>query len=275
MNRINKTNAPQPVRWLMAQWIGELSRVLEAFTQTRPQVEWSSEDPGRAGWSDAEALWWQQPLSAAPAAAMWVGAEADAWRDLGSRAARASGLEMPEDEQCASIWREILTQALCGLAKSLSSQCNRLVACERGQTAAPPAEAGEFARVEVIYPDGPPRQLLVGFAPALLAMINEPANLAALELLLDLELPVSISFGRAQLPLQHALKLSAGSLIELNRSVDDPVEIIVNDRVIARGEVVVVNGNYGVRIQEIASHQERLQSTGSAMLALAPDGESA
>jgi flagellar motor switch protein FliN/FliY len=54
------------------------------------------------------------------------------------------------------------------------------------------------------------------------------------------------------------LKLTAGSVVELNRQPEEPVDIIVNDFVIARGEVVVVDGNYAVRIQEIVSRQQRL-----------------
>lgn len=81
-----------------------------------------------------------------------------------------------------------------------------------------------------------------------------------MDLLLDVELPVSVSFGRAQLALNDLLKLTSGSIVELNRTISEPVEVIVNNCVIARGEVVVVDGNYGIRIQEIVSRQERLRT---------------
>jgi flagellar motor switch protein FliN/FliY len=77
---------------------------------------------------------------------------------------------------------------------------------------------------------------------------------------MEVELPVSVSFGRAELALKDVLKLTSGSIVELNRSVNEPVEVIVNNCVIARGEVVVVEGNYGVRIEEIISPQERLRT---------------
>lgn len=73
--------------------------------------------------------------------------------------------------------------------------------------------------------------------------------------LLDMDLPVSISLGQAELPLQDVLRLTTGSIIELNRSVGDQVDIVVNDRVVARGEVVVVNGNYVVRVQQLVASQ--------------------
>ncbi|HTM50362.1 MAG TPA: flagellar motor switch protein FliN [Bryobacteraceae bacterium] len=80
------------------------------------------------------------------------------------------------------------------------------------------------------------------------------------DLLMEVELPVSVSFGRAQLALRDVLKLNSGSIVELNRTIADPVEIIVNNCVIARGEVVVVEGNYGVRIQHVISREERLRT---------------
>jgi flagellar motor switch protein FliN/FliY len=90
--------------------------------------------------------------------------------------------------------------------------------------------------------------------------ISGPANSRTFELLLDVELPVSVSFGRAQVPLKDVLKLTTGSIVELNRSVLEPVEVIVNNCVIARGEVVVVEGNFGVRVHQVISRQERLRT---------------
>jgi len=81
-----------------------------------------------------------------------------------------------------------------------------------------------------------------------------------LDLLLDVELPVSVKFGSTQAPLRDVLKLSSGSIVELNRLANEPVEVLINDYVIARGEVVVVDGNYGIRITEVVSRQERIQS---------------
>jgi flagellar motor switch protein FliN/FliY len=84
-------------------------------------------------------------------------------------------------------------------------------------------------------------------------------NLETLDLLLDVELPVSVSFGKAQMPLQQVLKWTPGSIVELECGVNEPVEVVVNNCVIARGEVVVVDGNYGVRVQEIVSRAQRLE----------------
>jgi len=84
-------------------------------------------------------------------------------------------------------------------------------------------------------------------------------NLETLDLLLDVELPVSVSFGKAQIPLQQVLKWTTGSIVELECGVNEPVDVLVNNCVIARGEVVVVDGNYGVRVQQIVSRAQRLE----------------
>lgn len=91
-------------------------------------------------------------------------------------------------------------------------------------------------------------------------LANQPAESKNSDLLFDVELPVCVSFGRAYLQLKDVLKLTTGSIVELNRTVSEPVEVIVNNCVIARGEVVVVEGNFGVRIQEVISRQERLRT---------------
>jgi flagellar motor switch protein FliN/FliY len=87
-----------------------------------------------------------------------------------------------------------------------------------------------------------------------------PPRSRTMDLLLDVDLPVSISFGKAQLPMKDVLKLTTGSIVELNRGVSEQVEVLVNQCLIARGEVVVIDGNYGVRIQEIVSRQDRLRT---------------
>jgi flagellar motor switch protein FliN len=92
------------------------------------------------------------------------------------------------------------------------------------------------------------------------AGVNQEAFSPAFWRLMDMDLPVSISLGRAELPLQDVLRLTTGSIIELNRSVGDPVDVVVNEQVVARGEVVVVNGSYGVRVQELVGGSVRSEA---------------
>jgi flagellar motor switch protein FliN/FliY len=81
-----------------------------------------------------------------------------------------------------------------------------------------------------------------------------------IEVLLDIDLPLVVRFGRTELPLRHLMKLGPGSVIDLGRSPDDPVDVLVGNRVVARGEVVIVSGSYGVRILDVVSQRERVRS---------------
>jgi flagellar motor switch protein FliN/FliY len=81
-----------------------------------------------------------------------------------------------------------------------------------------------------------------------------------LGVLMDVQLPVAIRFGETEMILEEIVKLGIGSVIELNSGVDQPVELVVNGKTLARGEVVTVDGFYGIRITEITSAGERFKS---------------
>jgi flagellar motor switch protein FliN len=76
----------------------------------------------------------------------------------------------------------------------------------------------------------------------------EPLNL---QLVMDVELNVTLRFGQRQLSLREVLELTSGSVIELDRQVEEPVELLLEGKVIARGEAVVIDGNYGLRVTEV------------------------
>ncbi|MCX6619805.1 MAG: flagellar motor switch protein FliN [Acidobacteria bacterium] len=83
------------------------------------------------------------------------------------------------------------------------------------------------------------------------AMKTEPTFGSASPGFMDIEIPVAISFGRARVALKDAMRLAAGSVVRLDRTMTDPVDIMVNGTPVARGEVVEVNGNFAVRITEV------------------------
>jgi flagellar motor switch protein FliN len=94
---------------------------------------------------------------------------------------------------------------------------------------------------------------------------TRPANEDAdrnLDLLMDVPLNVKLRFGRRKLPLREVLDLNDGAIVELDQDVSEPAELMLGNKVIARGEVVIVDGNYGLRILEVATPQQRLASTG-------------
>jgi flagellar motor switch protein FliN len=80
------------------------------------------------------------------------------------------------------------------------------------------------------------------------------------ELLSDIELDATLQFGTREMALDEVLGLGPGAVVELNREVSEPVDLVVGDRIVARGEVVVVNGNFALRIIEVATPQLRLES---------------
>jgi flagellar motor switch protein FliN/FliY len=80
-----------------------------------------------------------------------------------------------------------------------------------------------------------------------------------LDAILDLELPLIVRFGRAELTLKDLAMLAPGAVIDLGRSPDDPVEVLVSNQVVARGEVVTVSGNYGVRITDVVGTADRIR----------------
>src|ERR1700729_4263518 len=82
----------------------------------------------------------------------------------------------------------------------------------------------------------------------------------ALNVLYDLELDVTLQFGSREVPLREILELGPGDVVELNRHVSEPVDLVVGDRIVARGEVVIVSGNFALRITEVATPQLRLES---------------
>ncbi len=81
-----------------------------------------------------------------------------------------------------------------------------------------------------------------------------------LQLLLDVELEASLRFGAREMPLGEILDLGPGDVVQLDRHITDPVDLIVGDKIVARGEVVLVNGNFGLRVTEVAEPQRRLES---------------
>lgn len=83
------------------------------------------------------------------------------------------------------------------------------------------------------------------------------------ERLFDVEMNVTVRFGKTQIPLRDVVRFNVGSMIELNRTVDEPVELLVNDHPFAQGEVVVIDGYYGVRITEIGTTEERTRTLSS------------
>lgn len=272
---------------LAVLWSGVAASALGALTGLNYELE-----PGGAEPIPPGATWatWEQPVSVAPGARLWIAAPPEVWRQLGKTVLLAAGLDDAEDTELRSTYVEAVQQTLSALGGALGGRANREVVLGAGNLAPAPAElpwvsvlirsdASSLGAFQFCVSDefrdwwqdssaqpapsatdqpnvrnaslpGSPRSLRAGV----------PEGSKTMELLLEVELPVGVSFGRTQMRVKDAIKLTTGSIVELNRSVSAPVEVVVNNCVIARGEVVVVEGNYGVRIQEIISREERLRT---------------
>jgi flagellar motor switch protein FliN len=79
-------------------------------------------------------------------------------------------------------------------------------------------------------------------------------------MLLDIELDVSIELGRTDLSIKRILEMGPGSIVELDRMAGEPVDLLVNNKVVAKGEVVVVDENFGIRIVSLVSPEDRIKS---------------
>jgi flagellar motor switch protein FliN/FliY len=80
-----------------------------------------------------------------------------------------------------------------------------------------------------------------------------------LEVVLDIPVTLSMEIGRAKLPIRNLLQLNQGSVVELERMVGEPMDVMVNGTLIAHGEVVVVNEKYGIRLTDVISPAERVR----------------
>jgi flagellar motor switch protein FliN/FliY len=89
-------------------------------------------------------------------------------------------------------------------------------------------------------------------------------NPGGMDLLLDIPLEISVQLGRTKLPISELMSLSPGSVIDLDKMSGEPLDILLNNKLVARGEAVLVNDRYGVRIVEIISAGDRVAGLGSA-----------
>ncbi|MBD3858206.1 flagellar motor switch phosphatase FliY [Bacillus sp. 28A-2] len=134
-----------------------------------------------------------------------------------------------------------------------------------------PQQAAEQAQSAPQQQTAPPKRQAkpkpaepVNVAPVEFAAFSEPQHttnqLGNLDMLMDIPLSITVELGRTQRSVKEVLELSAGSVIELDKLAGEPVDILVNKRIVAKGEVVVIDENFGVRVTDILSQSERLSN---------------
>jgi flagellar motor switch protein FliN/FliY len=278
-------------KWALEEFANGFAAAVEGMAGARPEVSWELLSAGHPE-SSVPTFQWKQPLSGLPETAFATASEPDTLA-TGQHVMAAAGIEDASPEELKSTFRESLGQAFSMLARAMTTRLQREVTPSGGEEATEtPSDAiwgsatlglGE-QKVRVFL--ALPAKMLEPFTvePRVVAQAagagagsraavpsptpaDVPPALPAsgtdsrtFDLLLDVELPVSVSFGHAYVPLKDVLKLTTGSIVELSRAIVEPVDIVVNNCVIAKGEVVVVEGNFGVRIQHVVSRSERLRS---------------
>jgi flagellar motor switch protein FliN len=166
---------------------------------------------------------------------------------------RNSSASIP-DEAIAAALRDLLT----GAARNLSARD----AFTGVTLTAGSIQRGEAEADAIVYElrDG---ETVIWMAVGGQATAGEPAARATasskLDVVLDIELPLVVRFGRTQMTLRTLSQVGPGSIIDMERSPDDPVEMLIGERVIAHGEVVVVSGHYGVRVVDLVSAADRVR----------------
>jgi flagellar motor switch protein FliN/FliY len=176
--------------------------------------------------------------------------------------------------------REMVTQMLSSASSSLKVLLGRPIALTCTEMRSidhvdgfVPGDA-EIAVAQVAVDGVPTAQIALTIptavrdevAAALAAPQDQPLagveKTPGLEMILDISMTLTVELGRTRMLIKDILALSPGSVIELNRLAGEPVDLLVNDRPIAKGEVVVIDDNFGVRLTQISQAAERLRSLG-------------
>lgn len=269
--------SPELLAPFFEEWAKEFSRAVEMFAGEQAAVK-----PAPAGSEDlaaetaASCTWWRQPFEGEGRFSVWVGVPEETWQALG-------GAMAANPEQAREAFLEMLGQAQQGAAAVASMGLPQPVRCGNAEEMVPPQlETLAVQRIEVEFHGTVLPALLVAIDPAAARIIGldggldgNPEPVASpgtralpgpepeggsemLDRLMEVNLPLSVALGRAVMPVRDILKMTPGALVELDRDIGEYVEILVHGTVVARGEVVSVKGNYGVRIKEIISREDRL-----------------
>ena len=249
----------------MAQMNENLTGFLDTFTRALAErLSESGPDKVTIVWklrNKAETLspdlqWCSLRLSLDPSSRVLVGSTLETWQELGQTS----------EEGCFAL----LGGAIEGAAQA---RFGPEVRCADVAPADGPPEGWTGVSLAIRHGEASCPPVDIAISPELedslggsaIARNLQPVSSNAADLLMHVEMPVSVSFGRTRMRMHDLLGLTDGSIVELDQALADDVEVWVNNCVIARGEVVAVDGNYGVRIREmVSSRNARVELTGAS-----------
>ena len=243
-------------------WMDALAAVSNHDSEDRPEVNSRPASPLEG---NEEIDWWRIELAGRKKSrALTVGIVAPETGELGhlANALNAGRGPSPKSKSYELLWatarRFAELSAVDGSEPMTVSNLDR--------TDAPGREDG-LLLVELAT-EATPLQMLVAFdepteeGSPMARVRSNVDSVADVGRLLDVELPVSVRFGKARMQLEHVLDLRSGGVVELDCSHDDPVELIVNGSTVARGELIAVDGRYAVKIVNIMNRRSCLESIG-------------
>ncbi len=252
MNQINPS-----VQSLFDVLASEIQTRLPEGTTGEVQVSWADDSADR---TSSDLIWWSWSLSIDAACRVLAGASFETWRGICGLDPEAT----PED-----FTVESLGTLAAAIQEAARSRFGSEVACSAGERLEEPSGKWTSALFAIKPTAGADMSVHVSISPDLEAALGGSASNAegsidedltphgaatwnSAAILMHVEMPVTIVLGRTHMRLKELLKLTNGSVVELDQALDDEVEIRVNKCVIAYGQVVAVNGNYAVRVLRMA-----------------------
>lgn len=265
-------------------WAAAGAEVLQQTLGAKFEVQWDLEDSAGPSKTDTDTGVWLEFTVAEPLAlrqSFWISPSDAIYLGqafVGETADPLAELSPDHRDAVAELFRQIAGTAALAVKAQVGKECPIVFAGSR----VPGWEPKLRARLRCMADGCPPLALHLqadsDLAPAA-SLAAPPPQAAAplppspappsppaaqetrnLELLLDMQLEVAIRFGKREMVLRDILELNAGSVVEFEQHIEDPVELLLGPRVIGRGEVVVVDGNYGLRVTEITGAHARLNS---------------
>ena len=184
-----------------------------------------------------------------------VGAWSELARLMGQAPASGKKSIATADAAGAEAWTKWVQETVQGMALPAQPAAIERVEAPRGIPLAPwQLKAGEMRVRLALAPEVKTEAGQQGAEPP------APTSAPNLDLLLDVEVDVSLRFGSRELAIRELLATGPGDVLELDRTIHDPVDLVVGDKIVARGEVVLVNGNFGLRVSEVAEPRKCLES---------------
>jgi len=241
--------------WAVQELVDALQSVVHSTTSIRPRISWQPLDGTASGGTEQEeSIWWAQAFTGLPSPSVCLGATVTAVNALGRSVLSPLGTEGASPEDARSACQDLFAQTANALAESMSELFAKPVA-SNGVTAANAPQGTLAATLVVELPAVPDAAVLtvrcdqdfLGRLAQALAL-SSTAGVSPAERIADLELSVHATLGRTSVPLRDVFKLMVGSVIDIGKTLADPADLVVNDRVIARGQVVTCKGSYGVKL---------------------------